>query len=281
MRLAAWIPTSVVFAAALVSTAHAQQASLPKPGTEFQDCAICPKMVVLPQQSFMMGSAPSEKGRSKNEGPQRKVTIAYPLAVAKFEVSFDEWDACLADGGCREHRPEDEGRARGSLPVIDVDWFDAQAYASWLTEKTGVKYRLLSEAEWEYAARAGADTKYSWGAEASHDHANYGQDECCGSFVKGRDKWDLTSPVGSFPPNPFGLHDLLGNLWEWVEDCWHDDPSTGPTDGSPRLDGECNLRIMRGGSWASMPVRIRAAFRDAFGPEDRGNIIGFRVARSE
>src|SRR4051812_45742751 len=127
--------------------AHAGQAALPKPGTEFQDCPTCPKMVVLPQQSFMMGSPRTEKGRSKNEGPQRKITIAYPLAVGKFEVTFDEWDACLADGGCRGHRPNDEGYARGTLPVIDVDWHDAQAYVEWLRQKTGAAYRLLTEAE--------------------------------------------------------------------------------------------------------------------------------------
>ncbi len=261
-------------------SASAQADQLARAGTEFQDCPTCPKMVVLPQQSFMMGSPNGEKGRSKNEGPRRKVTIAYPLAVAKFEISFDEWDACLEDGGCRGHKPEDEGRARGTLPVIDVDWFDAHAYIEWLNHKTGKKYRLLTEAEWEYAAKAGADTTYSWGAEASHEHANYGQDECCGTLVKGRDQWEFTSPQGSFPPNAFGLHDLSGNLWEWVEDCWSEDPSKGPTDGSARMDGECALRIMKGGSWASMPVRIRAAFRDAFGPDDRGNIIGFRVART-
>ena len=279
MRNLFWI--GLAFVCLAPAMVVAQVPPLPKPGTAFQDCAACPVMVVLPRQSFLMGSPKDEPGRSKNEGPQRTVRIAYPLAVGKFEVSFAEFDSCTDDGGCRGHRPDDEGRARGDLPVIDVDWHDAQAYAQWLSQKTGAKYRLLTEAEWEYAARAGARTPYAWGPTANHKHANYGQDECCGGFASGPDQWELTSPVGSFPPNAFGLHDLLGNLWEWVEDCWDEDPAAGPTDGRARVTGDCGRRIMRGGSWASMPVRIRAAFRDAFGPDDRGTIIGFRVARSE
>ncbi len=276
--------TSILtLAAALLgaAAAQAQNPTLFKPGTEFRDCAECPVMVVLPKASFMMGSPEEEKGRSKNEGPQRKVTIAYPLAVGKFEVTFDEWDACLAEAGCRGRRTERQGKERGQRPVTHVDWNDAQAFVKWLAAKTKMKYRLLSEAEWEYAARAGASTQYTWGAAPDRARANYGMDECCGGFVSGSDVWELAAPVGSFPPNAFGLHDLHGNLWEWVQDCWDENPATGPIDGGAREAGDCGLRIMRGGSWASMPVRIRAAFRDAFGPSDNDNFIGFRVARSE
>ncbi|MSO72796.1 MAG: formylglycine-generating enzyme family protein [Rhodospirillaceae bacterium] len=199
----------------LLSAGALAQSSTPfTPGTEFKDCAACPVMVVLPQQAFMMGSPEDEKGRSKNEGPQRKVTIGYPLAVGKFEVTFDEWDACLAETGCRGGRTERQGKERGTRPVTHVDWSDAQAFVKWLSAKTNMKYRLLSEAEWEYAARAGASTQYSWDSAPRRDRANYGMDECCGGFVEGADQWELAAPVGSFPPNAFGLHDLSGNLWE-------------------------------------------------------------------
>jgi formylglycine-generating enzyme required for sulfatase activity len=258
--------------------AHA--ADLPAPGKEFRDCDTCPPMVVMPLKSFTMGSPDSEKGRTKAEGPQHTVRIAYPLAIAKHEVSFAEWDACVADGGCSGFNPDDEGMGRGQLPVIDVSWDNAQDYVKWLSGKTGQPYRLLSEAEWEDAARAGAKTPYSWGAKASHEHANYGQDECCGSFMSGRDKWELTAPVESFPANAFGLHDMLGNVWEWVEDCWDETHAGAPGDGSVRRGGDCNRHVMRGGSWSSMPSRIRAAYRDAYPPDDRGQFIGFRVARS-
>jgi formylglycine-generating enzyme required for sulfatase activity len=267
--------------AALFGMPHAVSAAqLGKAGTEFQDCPECPVMVVLPQQSFWMGSPDTETGRSANEGPLRRITINYGIAMGKYEVTFAEWDACIADGGCDGKHAKDEGRGRGDLPVINVDWNDAQAYAQWLSKKTGHTYRLPSEAEWEYASKAGSSTTYSWGDTASHAHANYGMDTCCGGFVIGPDEWEVSAPVGRFLPNPFGLHDLSGNLWEWVEDCWDPNPATGPVDGGPRRDGDCGLRIMKGGSWASMPVRIRASFRDAYTPGDYGEFIGFRVARS-
>ncbi len=263
-----------------VLTVTAEASPLYKPGTGFKDCADCPEMVVLPQQSFMMGSPSDEAGRSANEA-QRKVTIAYPIAVAKTEVTFAQWEACLADGGCNGHYPRDDGRGRGTMPVTDVSWFEAQSYVAWLSVKTGEKYRLLTEAEWEYAARAGAGTAYSWGNTADHANANYGSDKCCGGFATGRDKWELAAPVGSFPANRFGLHDLSGNLWEWVADCWEETPTGTPVDGSAHERPDCQLRIMRGGSWASMPVKIRAAHRDPNHPADRGEFIGFRVARSD
>lgn len=270
----------VVLSVLAFSPATHGASTLFKPGTAFKDCSDCPEMVVLPRQAFVMGSPASEVGRSANEA-QRKVTISYPLAVAKFEVTFEQWEACLADGGCGGHYPRDEGRGRGTMPVTDVNWFHAQTYVKWLSQKTGAKYRLLTEAEWEYAARAGADTAYAWGDTASHMHANYGSDECCNGFTSGSDQWELSAPVGSFPANRFGLHDLSGNLWEWVEDCWAESPAAGPVDGSARLMPGCELRVMRGGSWASMPVKIRAAHRDPNHPADRAEFIGFRVARTD
>jgi formylglycine-generating enzyme required for sulfatase activity len=278
MKLRIWFYSGII---ALVSSVSYAAPPLPATGTEFRDCAECPPMVVLPRENFTMGSPDSEDGRFPNEGPLHKVRISYALAVGKHEVTFEEWEACVADGGCDGHLPDDEGGGRGKLPVIDVDWFNAQAYAAWLSKKTGGKYRLLSEAEWEYAARAGAVTTYWWGPKANHEYANYGRDECCGGFKSGRDQWDMTSPAESFPPSKFGVHDMLGNVWEWVQDCWDESHADRPATGQARETGDCNRRIMRGGSWASMPVRIRAAFRDAYPPHDRGTIIGFRVARSE
>lgn len=266
-------------AAALAGCAANVSAPVPAAGTELQDCPECPVMVVMPAQTFVMGSPESEQGRSKNEGPQLTVAVVPGLAISKHEVTFTQWDACVADGGC-ERYANDNGWGRGNRPVINVMWYDAQAYALWLSAKTLKTYRLLSEAEWEFAAKGGANTTYSWGTTASHEHANYGTDECCGGHVEGRDLWlESTAPVGSFPANALGLHDLSGNVWEWVEDCWHESHDGRPPDSSPRLTGDCNLRIMKGGSWASMPVRIRGSFRDAYPPGDRGTIIGFRVAR--
>lgn len=267
----------LVISVALTSCVTHQ--SRPIAGTEVQDCAECPVMVVMPERSFTMGSPADETGRSKNEGPQHVVAIRSGLAIGKHEVTFAEWDACVADGGCERHA-DDNGWGRGNRPVINVMWYDAQAYVTWLSAKTSKIYRLLSEAEWEFAAKGGLSTTYSWGSNASHGHANYGTDECCGGHAEDLDLWvESTAPVGSFPPNPLGLHDLSGNVWEWVEDCWHENHEGRPDDGIARLTGDCNLRIMKGGSWASMPVRIRGAFRDAYPPNDHGTIIGFRVAR--
>ena len=261
--------------------ATAQPDSLSKrPGTEFTDCPDCPVMVIVPKGSFMMGSPASEKGRDDVEGPQRKVTIKYPLAVGKFEVTFAQWDACHVDGACM-NPADDEKHGRGDFPVSDVDWFDAHAYVDWLSKKTGLHYRLLSEAEWEYSARAGSREQYSWGREFQRAYGNTGSLECCNGYTDANDPWATTAPVGKFKANKFGLFDTTGNVWEWIEDCWSETPATAPTDGSPRKDGECDYKIMRGGSWASLPVRSRMSFRQAYVPDDRSNTIGFRVARSE
>ncbi len=274
-------PLTILALASCAGVAPGENTASIPAGTEIQDCPECPVMVVMPEQSFTMGSPETETGRSKNEGPQQTVSIEGGVAIGKHEVTFAQWDACVTDGGCT-HQPDDNGWGRSNRPVINVMWTDAQEYVSWLSAKTSRTYRLLSEAEWEFAAKGGANTTYSWGNLASHEHANYGMDECCGGHTEGRDAWsEVTAPVGSFPANPLGLHDLSGNVWEWVEDCWDESHTDRPANGVARLTGNCDLRIMKGGSWASMPVRIRASFRDAYPVNDHGIIIGFRVARVE
>ena len=209
-----------------------------------------------------------------DEKPPRWATILKPFAVGKYEVTFAEWDACVADGGCNGYRPGDENWGRGNLPVINVSWDDAKAFVKWLRGKTGKDYRLLSEAEWEYAARGGKGSlKYWWGNAIGSGNANC---DGCGT------RWDnkKTAPVGSFDPNPFGLHDMHGNVWEWVEDCWHGSYSGAPGNGKAWTTGSCVDRVLRGGSWINDPRSLRSANRDGFRPGIRYNIVGFRVARS-
>ena len=216
----------------------------------------CPQMLVVPAGSFTMGSPENEPGRSSNEGPQHKVTIAQQFGVGQFELTFDEWDACVADGGCNGYRPSDQGWGRGQRPVINVLWDDAKAYVAWLAKKTGKPYRLLTEAEYEYAARAGTTTAYPWGGAIGKNNANC---DGCGS------RWDnkQTAPVGSFAPNGFGLYDMVGNVWAWTEDCYHDSYIGAPTDGSAWTSGDCRRRIFRGGSWFRDSAQVLSAPRAA------------------
>ena len=250
------------------------------PGDVFRDCKSCPQMVVVPAGDFMMGSPSSEENRSDYESPRHRVTISKPFAVGKYEVTFSQWDACVAEGGC-SHRPSDESWGRSERPVINVSWNDTKEYVKWLSGKTGNQYRLLSESEWEYVARAGTTGPFHYGRTISTDQANYYGDFVYGSGRKGvyREK---TVSVGSFPSNGYGLHDVHGNVWEWVEDCWHDSYYAGaPKDGRAWTTGEsCWLRVLRGGSWLSEPRVLRAAnrFWDVTG--GRINFIGFRVART-
>lgn len=242
----------------------------------FQDCADCPEMVVVPAGSFEMGDLHGD-GRTE-EQPVHAVGIGYRLAVGRFEVTFDQWNACVAEGGC-SHRPGDEGWGQGNRPVINVSSQDTAEYVSWLNRKLGIPeggpgYRLLSEAEWEYAARGGTTTRYFWGDEVSVGKANcWG----CGS------RWDrkMTAPVGSFPANAFGLHDMHGNVSEWVEDCEAPDYRNAPQDGSAwKAGGRCGVQITRGGYWASIADTVRSAYRRGAFFDARGNSIGFRVAKS-
>jgi formylglycine-generating enzyme required for sulfatase activity len=237
-----------------VLTVGQEKEKAAKPGSDFKECATgCPALVVVRAGKFSMGSPEGDKDHSRDEGPQHEVTIAKPFAVGKTEVTFAEWDACVAAGGCQ--KAPDSGWGRGDRPAINVSWDDAKQYVAWLSRITGKEYRLLSEAEWEYAARAGTTTTYSWGDDIGKGNANC---DGCGS------QWDnrQTAPVGSFKPNAFGLHDMHGNVWEWVEDPWHDSYEGAPADGSPWVkDGDASRRVVRGGSWNNDPQSLRAADR--------------------
>jgi formylglycine-generating enzyme required for sulfatase activity len=244
-----------------------------KPKDVFKECSACPEMVVVPAGSFLMGSPANEKGRRDNEDlQQRKVTIATPFAVSRYELTFDEWDTCAAYGDC-DPRVTANNWGRGRQPAIMVSWDDARRYVAWLSRFTGRPYRLLSEAEWEYAARAGSSTAYSWGDEIGNGNANC---YSCGS------SWDnkRTAPVGSFAANSFGLHDMHGNVWEWVEDCYQENYNGAPTDGTARTSADCSRRVVRGGSWDKSPEGLRAAYRDWFSNGYRGYSYGFRVGRT-
>ena len=194
------------------------------------------------------------------------------FALSKHEVTFEEYDRFAAATG--RSLPDDEGWGRGRRPVINVSWNDAAAYAAWLSDQTGERYRLPSEAEWEYAARAGTTTAYGWGNEIG-----YGRAHCDG--CGGRRDGEQTVPAGSFDPNTWGLHDMAGNVWEWVEDCWHDNYAGAPRDGTAwTRGGDCRRRVLRGGSWINYPVNLRSANRVGLAAGLRLVSAGFRVART-
>lgn len=253
-------------------------------GKPFRDCENqCPELIPVPAGRFVMGSPQTEAGRFGNE-TQHVVEIARPFAIGRYDVTFDEWDACVADGGCNGYRPPDQGWGRGSRPAINITWNDAQSYLDWLTKKTGTRYRLPSEAEWEYAARAGTTTARSWGDRITRADAKYGPDECpqqknCGGVASGPGQWINTAPVGSFPANPIGLFDVLGNVWQWTADCWHSDYDGAPGDGRPWDEPNCNRRVVRGGSWNDVPSFVRSATRSAMPSEARKGHVGLRVVR--
>lgn len=243
-----------------------------KPGASFRECAKnCPEMVVVPAGSFTMGSPVTEPDRFDNEGPQHDVAIARPLAVSKFHVTFDDWDACVSVAECPRASAGDFGRDK--KPVINVSWEDARQYVAWLSRMTGQPYRLATEAEWEYAARAGAKTPYPWGAKLGIGNANC--NGCGGDWDNRRG----TSPIGSFEPNAFGLYDMAGSAWQWVEDCYHQDYVGAPTDGSAWADGDCDRHIVRGGSWYDGPQTVRSAYRVGDATVNRNSSLGFRVVR--
>ena len=249
------------------------------PGQTIRDCSICPEMVVVPAGSFVMGSPSNEPKRADAEGPLHKVTISRPFAVGKHEVTFAEWDAYVTDDCCGGYRPDDKGWGRGRRPVISVSWHGAQGYIAWLRRKTGKQYRLLSEAEWEYVARAGTTTPFSTGPRITSDQANFDGNYTYMGSSKGVYR-QRTVEVGSFKPNPFGLYDVHGNVWEWVEDCWHDSYGGAPSDESAWIAGRCEHRVLRGGSWSNYPWTLRSAQRVSFSPDARSVYGGFRLARS-
>jgi formylglycine-generating enzyme required for sulfatase activity len=257
----------------------------PASGQSFRDrlangepCSVCPEMVVVPAGTFTMGSPPSELGRFDSE-EQVPVTITRPFAVGKFAVTFDQWDACVADGGCNGHKPDDKGWGRGNRPVINVSCNDSKAFAEWLSLKTGMAYRLLSEAEHEYVTRAGTTTPFWWGSSISPNQANYNGDYTYVDGPKGEYRGRSVS-VDNFEANPWGLFNMHGNVWEWTEDCWNDINEGNPGNGSARTTGDWSRNVVRGGSWASNPKYLRAAFRFGITAGTRGSLFGFRLART-
>lgn len=247
----------------------------PEPGTIYRDRladgAEGPEMVVIPAGEFWMGSDKSRDPQAFDvELPRHRVSIARRFALARYPVTFAEYDR-FAEAMSRG-LPDDVDWGREKRPAINVSWEDAVVYCAWLSEQTGRRYRLPTEAEWEYAARAGTESHYWWGEEAGKNNANC---DGCGS------EWDgkQTAPVGAFRPNPWGLHDMLGNVREWVRDCWHESYEGAPADGSAWEAGDCPRRVVRGGSWYTKPENLRSATRDRNGPDYRTNTIGFRLAQ--
>ena len=237
-------------------------------------------MVIVPAGEFMMGSPEDEQWRTVFEGPVHRVSVRQPFAIGKYEVTFAEWDACVNEasgcnacvneGGCNGYQPKDRGFGRGKRPVINVNYEDAKAYTAWLSRKTDHAYRLPGEAEWEYAARAGTATIYHFGNSISSSQAKYGGG---------------TVPVGSYPSNAFGLHDVHGNVMEWVEDCWNWSYEGAPSDTNIWKAGDCRSRVVRGGSWDHGPRDhgprgSRSAFRYRTDAGVRDDNIGFRIART-
>jgi formylglycine-generating enzyme required for sulfatase activity len=253
----------------------AQEQAL-KPKDSFKECTDCPEMIVVPAGSFVMGSDVYVRPEVTQPHP---VEFSKPFAVSKFEQTFSEWQTCVAYGECSSHI-SDSDFGRGQHPVINVSWDESQRYVEWLSKMTGRTYRLLTEAEYEYATRAGTKTYYPWGDAVGVNNANC---QGCGS------QWDnrQTAPVGSFTANGFGLFDMVGNVWEWVEDCYHsgyevETPQgklTAPADGSAWMSDDCKQRVARGGSWLSYPGSIRSSNRIGF-TSFRANFLGFRVART-
>ncbi|EPY00953.1 formylglycine-generating enzyme family protein [Magnetospirillum fulvum] len=258
LTTAAALPLALLFIAALAAPQSADSAPV------FRDCRDCPEMVEIPAGRFQMGSPTTDPAREPGEEPRHPVTIAKPFALAIYPVTQADWTAVMGTN---------PSHFRGqSFPVESISWAEAQTYIRRLNEKTGQSYRLPTEAEWEYAARAGTDTRYSWGDDIGQGKANC---DGCGSSWGGRS----TAPVGSFPPNPFGLYDMSGNVWQWTEDCWSPTYRGAPSDGRARVDRAACPRVLRGGSWGNSPVHLRSAKRMWFAQDFRFINLGFRLAR--
>jgi len=250
-----------------LAAAKAQE-SIPPP-INVADCDHCPILLIVPPGEFIMGDIAND-GR-KTELPTRLVAIDKPFFIGKFEVTFDQWDACFEAGGCN-HKPSDGNWGRGARPVGNVNWFDAKEYVSWLSTTTGKSYRLPTEAEWEYAARAGTSTRFPWGDEFYEGMA------VCLTCGTGQ---GASYEVGQMPPNGFGLYDMVGLQREWVEDCWGSTLESAPTDGSAVKGDECAIRVIRGGAWYDSERYLRSAFRIGVTAVERTELHGFRVVREE
>jgi formylglycine-generating enzyme required for sulfatase activity len=253
------VPVSVTPAPAPLSTPQFD---------ETRSCDRCPVMVHVPAGTFFMGSDPSESGHKQNEGPKHQVAIG-DVWISKYKITFNDWEACVRDNGC-VHHPSDEGWGRGMHPLINVSWFDAQAYIDWLSQKTQQKYRLLTEAEWEYAARGGTTEPYGFADGNLEDYAWFASNS-----------GGHTTAVGNKRPNSFGLYDMIGNTSEWTLDCWNDNYAEASTSGDASMTGNCGSRVIRGGSWSVSATELRVVARDSAPVGIRLSVIGFRIARSE
>ena len=277
-----------------------EQESALKAKDVFRECEGCPEMVVVPPGEFVMGSPDSEKDRERNEGPQHRVRIDSPFAVGKYEVTLDQFRAFVSETGhtseytCFESRAIRRGLGiqfsqKGNHPVVCVTWADAKAYVSWLSKRTGKAYRLLTESEWEYVARAGSTTQYASGDtdELLCQFGNVFDQTMRAKLIPRSDDLPIArchdghaylAPVGSFAPNSFGVYDTLGNVTEWVEDCWNQSYFGAPSDGSAWQTGRCDVRVVRGDSYHSTLRDVRSAARHLFG--GHSITVGFRVART-
>ncbi len=241
-----------------------------------------PDMVAVPAGRFTMGAAPGEEGATREQQPQHAVTVS-AFSIGRNLVTFAEWDRCVADGGCNGYRPADEGWGRGNRPVVNVSWRDAQAYIAWLNGKvlgrlsTGSgdgPFRLPTEAEWEYAARAGTTSRFYWGDDTDAVKA------VCATCGDGTAA-DGTAPVGSQPPNPWGINDIAGNAWEWMADCWNPSYDGAPPDARSWTLGNCRKHPLRGGSWRDPVEFLTSAYRGEAASTDRFGNIGFRLAQAK
>ena len=244
-----------------------ETAEAPAARREFKDCPECPRVVSLPRGAFTMGGSSIDQ----TELPAHLVTLDRPFAIGKYEITVREWNACVEAGPCRPTAQYASPNPRA--PVRDVSWLDAQQYVNWLSNTTGATYRLPSEAEWEYAQRGGTATRYWWGDQMALGKANC---KDCGP------PWQIDEPIGagSFAPNPYGLYDMNGSVWEWVQDCWHNSYSRAPADALPWDDDpSCEARVVRGGSWRDSAPFMVASTRASADPAMRQSQNGFRVAR--
>ncbi len=271
---------AVVFLLAALRIASGQAGGR-RPGEVFQDCSVCPQMIVVPAGRFMMGSPESEKYRHDEEGPVREVTIPRAFAVGVYEVTNGEFRECVNEGSCGSSFSF-VGTRRHAL--YSRSWDTAQLYVQWLSARTGAEYRLLSEAEWEYAARAGTTTRYSFGDDIAPGDANYDgrlYHYLDNDYIEGwRNDYKRYPTVGSYAPNGFGLYDMHGGVAEWVQDCWNDNYAGAPNDGSAWEAGDCRRRVIRGGSALDSPMELRSAARSWFQPGRRNDLIALRVART-
>ena len=270
-------PSTVPTAAGSIALLSPDRERALRPKDSFKECDRCPEMVVVPAGGFTMGSPGGELGRHPNEDPQHRVTIAQPFAVGRYAVTFDEWDAC----GCNGYAPGDNRWGRGRQPVIGVSWNDAKAYVSWLAQKTGKSYRLLSEAEREYVTRAGTTTPFWWGSSITTSQANYDGGTYAYGIMTARPENIGRGRYRSIrsSPNPWGLYQVHGNVWEWVEDCYHDSYAGAPADGSVWTSPDCREHVLRGGAWSYLAQALRSADRNWRPSDGRNTSFGFRVAR--